>query len=156
MPTRIVFDFAGEAQVDRQLLRFAGRARDARPAFREMARRFAPAEGRQFDSQGAYGSGPWKPLSPEYAAWKERHYPGRKIMQRTGALKRDLTERPFGVEVIEPSHMVLGTNRSYAKYHQRGGSTPGRPPQRKLVDLPETERQEWVRILQRHIVEGEL
>jgi phage gpG-like protein len=40
----------------------------------------------------------------------------------------------------------------YAAYHQRGGWVTGWPPQRKVIDLPESARREILRIVQRHLV----
>lgn len=151
MPTRFVFDFYGDQQVDRTLVALSNHAQDARPAWNAMADRFAVAERRQFSSEGGYGSGGWAPLSPAYAARKARAYPGKPILERTGKLVGSLTRRPFDVEDIHPSYMRLGTSVAYARYHQRGTEKmPARPP----VALPETERREWVRILQRFIVTG--
>lgn len=153
MPVELRLAFYGEHQIDRTLARFAEAASDARPAWEAMADRFAKAEARQFRSEGSYGSGGWAPLSPRYAAWKQRHYPGRRILERTGDLKRSLTDRPFGIEVIEPGFMVLGSAVSYGAYHQAGGPNL---PRRRPVELPESERREWVKILQRFIVTGKV
>jgi len=151
MPTRLTFDFYGDQQIDRTLTTLANHAQDARPAWRAMSRRFTTNNVRQFASEGAYASGGWAPLSPRYKAWKDRHYPGRKILARTGRLRRSLTRRPFGVEEIEPKYMRLGTDVPYAKYHQRGTE---KMPRRRPVELPESERREWVKIMQRFIVTG--
>jgi len=151
MAFRFTFEVAGERQIDRTLLRFAENIDDARPVWEVLAQRFARAESRQFASEGAYGSGGWPALSPDYAAWKSHHYPGKPILERTGALKRDLTQRPFGVEVLEPGSMAVGTDISYAAYHQAGG---GRLPRRRPVELPESERRTWVNLIQRFIVTG--
>lgn len=151
MAFRFTFSVEGETQVDRTLARFADNVGDARPAWEALAAKFARAERRQFATEGAYASGGWAPLSPKYAAWKERHYPGRPILELTGALKDSLTRRPFGVEVIEPGYMVLGSGIDYGKYHQAGG---GRLPRRRPVELTEASRREWVRLIQRFIVTG--
>lgn len=151
MPVDLTLRFYGEAQIDRTLARFADNVSDARPAWEALADRFAKAESRQFRSEGAYGSGGWAPLSPRYAAWKARAYPGKPILERTGDLKRSLTERPFGIEVIEPGFMVLGSAIRYGEYHQSGGPNL---PRRRPIELPESERREWVKVLQRFIVTG--
>jgi hypothetical protein len=150
------FEFAGDVQLDRTLARFEA-ADDARPAWEALARKFAAMERRQFSTEGAYGSGGWPDLSDKYAAWKERHYPGKTILRRSDELYKSLTERPFGVEVIEPGFMVLGTDvRSedgfpYAEAHQQG---TGRLPQRRPIEFRESDRAEWVKVLQRFIVTG--
>ena len=159
MPPRLTFSFYGDAQIDRSLARFADTVGDARPAWEAMAERFARTNRRQFATEGRHASGGWAPLSPRYAEWKAEHYPGKPILEREGNLVESLTRRPFGVEVIEPDRMVLGTDvRSpegypYAEAHQHG---TGRMPQRRPVELREQERREWIKLLQRYIVTGKV
>lgn len=153
MAVRFTFSFEGEVQIDRTLARFVDALEDARPLWENLAGRFARAEARQFSSEGAYGSGGWPALSPAYAAWKANAYPGKPILERTGALKRSLTVRPFGVEVIDATSAAFGSGIEYGKYHQAGG---GNLPQRRPVELPESERREWVRLIQRFIVTGKV
>lgn len=152
MGVRFSLDFYGDAQLDRTLLRFADNIGDARPIWDKLADQFALVEARQFASEGAYGSGGWAPLAPSTVAYKARHYPGKGILERTGALRRSLTERPFGVEQLNPQSMAVGSNIAYGAFHQAG--TP-RMPRRRPVELPESERRTWVRMLQRFIVTGE-
>lgn len=153
MPTRIAFEFYGDTQVERTIDRTLDRTDDATPAWDAIADSLARAERRQFDSEGGYASGGWAPLSPRYAAWKERHYPGRPILVRTGRLRASLTERPLGVEVIRPHSAILGSHVPYGLHHQRGG---GRLPRRRPVELPESVRRQWVQIVQRWIVTGKV
>lgn len=150
MATRLQFTFWGEAQVDRTLEVVSLHAQDATPVWEELADRFLDDERRQFQSEGAYGSGRWAPLSPKYAAWKARHWPGRGILVRTGELVASLTQGPQ-VRVITPSQMAVGSAVDHGKYHQRGQGVPRRRP----VELPESERREWTRAVHRFLVTGE-
>ncbi len=118
---RIKFDISGNQQVDLTMSRFQGRAQDMRPAFDEMADSFEEWMTRQFDTEGSYTTGRWSPLSPPYAKWKAKNYPGQGILQRTGRLFRQLTMQPFGVDVREPRYAIFGTALPYANYHQQGG-----------------------------------
>ena len=147
---RFTFSIEGDVQIDRTLARFADNVGDATPLWDALATRFTRIEARQFKSEGAYGSGGWPSLSPNYAAWKARHYPGKPILERTGDLKDSLTRRPLGIEVIEPGYMVLGSGIPYLRYHQRGEGLP----QRRAVELPESERRTWGRLIHRFIVTG--
>lgn len=153
MPLRLRFSFYGEEQIDRTLDRLEA-VDDMRPAWEVLADRFYRAEARQFASSGAYGSGGWPPLSPKYAAWKARRYPGQPILRRTDDLWKSLTQRGAGggVLVLEPSFMVIGSSVDYGEHHQKGG---GRLPRRRPVELPDEERRQWVKVIQRFIVTGE-
>lgn len=151
MPLRLSFDFYGDQQLERTLDRFGDAAEDMRPAWDAIAEDFADVERRQFSTEGGYGSGGWAPLSPRYAAWKARAYPGKPILQREGDLVRSLTERPFGIEVILPARMVIGSDVEHGQYHQHGGP---RLPRRRPVELPELVRRRWVKIVQRFLVTG--
>jgi phage gpG-like protein len=148
---RFTFTVEGETQIDRTLLRWADNLDNPIPLWDQLADRFATAEARQFSSEGAYGSGGWTPLSPVYAAWKANAYPGKRILERTGELVRSLTRRPFGVEVLTKRAMTVGSGIDYGRYHQRGGGTL---PQRRPVELPESERRVWVRYIQNFIRTG--
>lgn len=65
---------------------------------------------------------PWPPLSPAYARWKERFYPGRKILERTGRLRRSIHT------AVEGNALVVSTDVPYAAAHQFGTTViPARP-----------------------------
>lgn len=151
VPTLLTFDFLGDREIMRRLERIDDSINDASPAFNVMGDSLARAERRQFASQGAYGSGGWAPLSPAYARWKAKHYPGAKILHRTGDLEDSLTRRPFGIDVVEHDQAIFGTTLGYAIEHQHGNNRmPARPP----IDLPESVRRRWVKILQRYLLTG--
>lgn len=149
MPTELVWEFFGEAQIARRLARVSIAARNVAPAWEVIAESFLAVERDQFDSQGSL-SGGWAPLSEGYAAWKARHYPGKPILQRTGDLAASLTEGPE-IRVIEASFMILGSAVPYGRYHQTG--TP-RMPRRRPVDIPEPVRRAWIKTVQRYLVTG--
>jgi hypothetical protein len=152
MGIRLSFEIEGDRQIDRTLQRFELGARNAAPAFEKIVDSFVHLEERQFASRGGYAGTPWAPLTPAYAAWKSKHYPGKPILELTGTLVDSLTRRPLGVEVIEAHFAVFGSGTDYGRYLQAG--TPrmvARPP----VQVPETVRREWVKIMQRWIVEGD-
>ena len=150
MPVRLSFDFYGDVQLERTLARFDANVDDMTPAWEAMADEFAAIERRQFATQGRYASGGWAPLSPRYAAWKARHYPGKPILQREGDLVESLTRRPFGIEVITPDTMVVGSDVEYGRYHQHGDGLPRRRP----VELRESDRRKLTKIAHRYLVTG--
>jgi phage gpG-like protein len=141
----------GVQLIDRELLAMTERIENVFPAFEAIATLFAEGEKKQFESEGEWGSGTWSPLSPKYAAWKLRRFPGTKILERTGALKTSLTTRPFGIEQITARSMRLGSAVPYGRYHQDGGPRlPKRPP----LAMPEVQRRAIVKVLQRWVRTG--
>jgi phage gpG-like protein len=89
----------------------------------------------QFDAEGQGASGSWAPLSEQYAAWKEDHYPGQPILQREGTLHEALTSSgsPFARRVVSGDEFDFGTiGVEYASVHQLGS---GRMPARPLFDM---------------------
>lgn len=115
---------------------------DFRPVFEGMAEDFWEEEERIFDSEGPG----WRALSPKYAEWKFKHFPGKRIMERTGALKASLTEGFAEGSVFEvfPHQMVLGTSNPYAIYHQTGSiKVENHPPKRQLVTLDNDLQTKW-------------
>lgn len=151
MSTRLIFDFWGETEMQRTLHRWSDTLNDMRPAWNAIADRFARLEEAQFRTEGRRASGGWAPLSPRYAAWKAKRYPGRRILERTGDLQRSLTVRPFGVEVIERKFMAIGSDIDYGAYHQWGTR---HMPRRRPVEVDEAEKREWTKITQRMITTG--
>lgn len=134
------------------LARFRDNIADAEPAFEAMADHQAKVNTRQFDSQGGYGSGGWAPLSPAYAAWKMKHHPGKPIMELSGDLRDSMVKRPFGIDAIQRDGMIIGTQVSYAPYHQHG--TPNMPA-RPLFGTPQdADTKVFAKILQSWIVKG--
>lgn len=147
MPVHLRFTFFGEDQIDRSLLGLADRARDLTPAWDVLEERFTGYEARWFASQG---DGQWPQLSKTYREWKARHFPGKPILQREGELLASVTKPSISVK--EPSFAIFGTDDPKAPAHQRG---EGHLPVRRVIDLDEEERREWVRVVQRFLIEGE-
>lgn len=117
---RFRLEIAGEVQLDRGIARFSEGCTDYRPIWGVIADDFYAQEKAQFKSEGAEGGEKWQELSPETAAWKEVHYPGTRILERTGDLERSLTTEgdPNGVRREERKTLTLGTTLPYAIYHQ--------------------------------------
>src|ERR1017187_7512096 len=96
-------EIAGEVQMDRGIARFADGVADYRPIWSAVEDDFYAQMKDQFKTEGEEGGDKWQALSPEYAGWKEAHYPGQAILQRTGDLYNSLTtsrseERRVGKE----------------------------------------------------------
>lgn len=134
------------------LKRWADALVDMTPAWEEVTELVRQFEMARFATQGGSGRARWAPLSPRYARWKHRHHPGKPILVLSGALRRDLTTRPYGVERMEHDRLTLVlTDLPYATYHQTGTRTM---PQRKVLDLTRPQWDTIGKVLQRHIVES--
>lgn len=86
-----------------------------------------------FSSEGSGISGPWAPLTPRYEAWKKKRFPGRKILQRTGAMRAAFVNKGSGHRamcVVSENRwwFILGGNSEYARYHQKGTPKMKRRP----------------------------
>ena len=90
------------------------------------------AEARQFDAEGEGPvAGHWASLKENYAAWKAKHYPGKRILERTGALCEALTQKGGNsLREYTGESMTFGTlGVPYASFHQVGtGDMVARPP----------------------------
>ena len=63
--------------------KFAGAIDDLRPVFSAFLPKYRSLVGRNFETEGVYFGQKFKPLSAGYRQWKERFYPGQKILQLT-------------------------------------------------------------------------
>lgn len=80
---------------------------------------------RQFDTQGAFAGTPWQPLSPAYAAWKQRRAPSKPILQLTGKMKQAVS-RPHRVQT--PLSLTLSiSDEKLGRHQEGGGNLPKRP-----------------------------
>jgi hypothetical protein len=101
-----------------------------------------------FETEGelsGYMSG-WPDLEPRYAAWKARHFPGRKILERTRRLRNSLAPGASGSDTliqVRPLEVRIGSRVWYARYHTRT-----RP------FLPRITKEEWTPIVRRWVREN--
>jgi phage gpG-like protein len=151
---RFQLNIAGEVQLDRGIGRFADGVGDYTPIWPVIQDDFYAEEKAQFASEGAEGGEPWAPLSAQYAGWKELHYPGKPILQRTGALESSLTSAsdPNAVHIQGRKALTLGTKLPYAIYHQ---SIDPRTqlPRRAPINLSEAFKRGVTRHLQTYLVQ---
>lgn len=83
-----------------------------------------------FFSEGNVYGEQWKPLQPAYAAWKERKYPGKGILVRSGTMMGNFRSRPT------PMSVTIDNPTSYFAKHQLGKGVP----QRVMMQLEETQK----------------
>lgn len=137
----------GDIQLARGIERFTEGIQDFRPAFEEMRLDFFQIEAEQFSTQGGRSGHPWAALSPDYAAWKAKHYPGMPILQLSGLLLSQLTGVGLQVD-MQPMYMHLKPMAPYGKYHQTGTT---RMPARQPVVMTEDDKSRWVKMLHRYV-----
>lgn len=166
---KVGFQVQGEKQAHRAFDDYGLRISSLREPLDRMADEVLAAVRLQFETEGASGLGHrWQKLSAEYEAWKDRHYPGRKILVRSGGMKGELLNKAQAVRVYD-DRMVYeprGKGGEIAGYHQTGhtinhalpidslGFGGGQPhaseinwgglPQRKIVALSLAQRREAV------------
>lgn len=114
---------------------------------------FYKAEKVVFSSEGSPEG--FAALSPKYAEWKARNFPGKKIMQRTGALEEALTGTGATPGMAVPikkyvnnktaQGITMGVRSPYAKAHQEG---LGHLPVRKVMQVTHAERIQFAKVLQ--------
>lgn len=150
---RLVFSVWGEDIIERELLAFAHRAVDARPAWLAIIEDLKDELDKQFQTEGAYASGGWQPLAAATVAYKASAGLDPRILHATLRLRESLTgDTGDTVTVLDPNFFVFGSDVEYGQYHQQGRGVPVRKP----VALTELAKQNAVKTLQRYIVEGEV
>ena len=91
------------------------------------------------------GYGTWAPLSPKYAVWKAKHYPGKSILRLTDAYFKASTQKGEGGNIAHytKDYMEWGADLGYFEslvgfpypiVHEKGGS---KHPQRAVYELAE-------------------
>lgn len=123
----------GEEKLNRAFDTLGKTVSDWRPAWPEIEQIFFRAELEQFNSEGARST-KWAPLGSKYAKQKARRFPGRKMLVRTGRLKRSLSVIGSGgsdqIRDADQTSLTLGSRVDYGIYHQRG--TPRMPARRPI------------------------
>ena len=131
-------------------------------ALGEIKVAFYKHERKVFKTQGvATASGRWPALSEKYKAWKEKHYPGRSIMVRTGALRDSLTGGPGGIAYATRRgrgwSIRLGTSVTspsgfdYPHAHQTGEAKGGKV--RRTIDPPPSVIRKMILAIQKKVIQ---
>lgn len=146
----LTLDVMGDEQISRGFSRFADDVRDLREPFREIVKQFHGIELKQFESEGGYGSGGWRPLAPSTAEQKRREGFPDRILTRTRLLVESLTgQNPWSIAEIRPLEMRVGSRLECARFHQKG---TGRMPARPVIDLTEGDKMNFMKTIQRYLV----
>jgi phage gpG-like protein len=151
----VVVNDGGKANVVLQRIEdLRSRAEDMEPVLdmfgRYLVQQHIPA---QFRARGKPKR--WAALSPKYAAWKAKHYPGKPILQRSGAMMSG-----FDWETHKQSVRVVNRVRSGQKagskprwaYHQDGTI---KMPARPMLQLTDKDYKQFRAFAHQHLfVEG--
>ena len=112
MPTyTISWEIAGEVQLSRTLTRLALDLHDFREPLKRVGKEVVyPEIKHQFDVEGDPTK--WPALSPGYARWKARHYPGVPMLTAKGGLRRSLTYKgaPGAIYDLTKEQLAIGTS----------------------------------------------
>ena len=156
MPFKLEFKLEppGEQPLRRAFVLYK-RIDDLTPAWQRMIPALQDYIARRIASGGTlHNLPPFAPLSPRYARYKAKHYPGAPILVRTGRLFRSLTTNTDDtIADIQPDHFTFGTRVPYALYHQLGTrKMPARPP----IKLSKPIQTQLLTILRNYLIqEGE-
>lgn len=146
MPSGFDIQATGYEEVHGLLNRLVAISDDWTPAWPDVRDEIWQIEKERFDSGG---KGEWAPLSPGYAAWKEKNYPGQPLLVREDILRSSLTgDDYFSVVEMEPMGLTVGTNVPYAAAHQYGG---GRLPARPVMDLDDSDVGRVAQIMRQYL-----
>ena len=150
---RLDLETFGEKQFSREILRVGRNARDMRPAFDDVHDLIRTVQQKQFSSQGSAYSGGWAPLAPSTRAYKAGANLDPRILHATLRLRKSLTTKGDRDHVFRSSadEMFVGSKVPYGVYHQYGTD---RMPRRRPFQFDDKVRNDIVKILQRHLVEG--
>lgn len=134
------WEVAGERQIARRFAHLAIAITNFRKPLARMARDVIyPEIKNQFGSEG---DPDWSALSKRYAAWKQRHHPGKPKLVITGKLRASLTGRKAtgSIYQLTKEQLVIGTSLktpdgdwNLGRIHQEGApraSIPARPMMR--------------------------
>jgi len=128
---KVTFTARGFDKARHDLHAMRERVQDVRPAWDVVLTWWAERNVTNFRNAGKRWRAAWKPLAPATLGEKLRLGYPPDILVRSGDLRKSLTIRPLGVEMLRPHDVEAGTDVDYAGFHQRGTK---RMPRRLLVN----------------------
>lgn len=129
------------------------RARQMRPAFLAIYKRFREIERQQFDNQGAGPHGPWAPLKPQTIERKRRQGGEVRTLHATKSLRKSLTTKGATGATFRVTRdgLVMGSRLRHGGPHQ-GGTR--HMVARRPIDLWPQDKTEMVGMARDFIFEG--
>ena len=166
------FTISGGERVTKMLLNVANRCQNLGPAWELIHDDFLAMEEEQFSSQGKGG---WDPWTDDYREWRaKQNAPSSRLMEWDGKLRQSLTEKgvatsghvfesgpmwaKYGTDVTTKSGAGLGLSHHYGykvptPYGNPKAKSKSVEP-RKLIELDEAHKREWVRLIQGYIMQS--
>lgn len=140
MAFKLEWSIEGEKQLSRNLLIMAERVKDWTPAFKETGTTLKNIfQNDVFASEGGAISERWAPLSKAYAYKKAQKYPGKGILEATGAMKNSF------MTLWRPDMAMVWNKANYFKYHQ-SNKPRSVLPRRVMIKLGDSQRTQVVKI----------
>lgn len=100
-----------------------------------------------FSTEGGVIEEEWPQLSPAYAHRKARLYPGKGILEATGAMRASF------MTLWKPDQAMIWNEAAYFKYHQ--SNEPRHVlPRRAMMKLADAQRELVVRIFNTYFQKG--
>ena len=148
MAFELSYTIEGDKQLSRRLLVMSEKIKDWTPAFAETAMTLRNIFSMDvFQSQGAIIEEHWSPLSKAYAMRKSKRYPGKGILEASGAMRA-------GFMTMYRSDMAQVWNEvDYFKYHQSNRPRT-KLPRRVMMKLAEAQRQQVVKIFHNYFIQA--
>ena len=141
---QIQFMIEGELQLSRRLTGIAESARDWGPAFKQSVEDLKQVfSGPVFETRGAEIDASWSPLSKAYALRKAKLYPGKGILEATGAMKNSFASK------FDATSASVWNTATYFKYHQ-SNQPRTKLPRRVMMKLTENLKQMVVKDFQEY------
>jgi len=144
----IKFTMLGDVALARAVSRYGDAVRNFKPVWQKIREDFHRIEAAQFDTKGGRSGTPWAQLSPRYAAWKMKYFPGMPLLQLTGLMWAQFAVGTGMRTIIEPLKLLMAPTMQYPVYHQQGTKSS---PMRKVVALTEADKSSWMKMIHNYI-----
>jgi phage gpG-like protein len=153
----VTVTITGPSRVSKKFKDMQQRADDLTPVWPKVGRYMSNVANRQFVTEGAFLGKPWKPLKPYYRLWKLRNGFSRKILVKTGAMRKKFTGRPMDVEVYGRHSAEFGVADQKAVWQQYGTHKDGKRviPPRPILYANRMVKRDVRNIVKDYIVKGD-
>lgn len=123
------------------------KALDFSPVFLKAEKELNLEYVKNFVTNGSSVGG-WRPLDPQYGAWKSVNFPGRPTLVRSGKLFRSIEN--FPVRNIGRISATFGTNVEVARFHQYGTWSM---PKREIIFEPPMFARRFAKMAAEHVAD---